>query len=341
MPFDIAAIGANAANSAIGTGMGMILGAHNDRRQLKQQEKLQNLQIKGQQQMTDYNMSKQLQMWKDTSYGAQKEQMIKAGLNPGLMYGMSGGGGQSTGTANGNVSGGTAQQNPGEVQGMGIAMLNAQLLKAQKENIEANTGKTIAETGNVGKTGANIEASTASLTQGIQNQKAVEQLTKTQNRISDIDAWVKEHSKEDLSNMILWESQKVMQEMEILRKQNLVDNQTMDTKVDMAKAQLAGQYLENALTRAQTTTEGVKPAVLQQQIQTMIREGIQKWRALEIEGNRANVDQRNKEQQDWVNDVSNSMKLPIDIVEKVAQAIIFKQIISPDKQHTPIKGFQK
>lgn len=128
-----------AAAGIIGAGLGLALEKHNDRRQIKQQGKLQEQQISGQKQMTDYNISKQLQMWKDTSYGAQKTEMQKAGLNPALMYGMGGGGGQSTGNASGTVNGGNAPQGGGEAMGMIQQQMNLQLLKAQKENIEADT----------------------------------------------------------------------------------------------------------------------------------------------------------------------------------------------------------
>ena len=45
-----------------------------------------NEQVKYAKELTDYNYAKQLQMWKDTNYSAQTEQMRKAGLNIGLMY---------------------------------------------------------------------------------------------------------------------------------------------------------------------------------------------------------------------------------------------------------------
>ena len=78
---------------AIGGVLGMAFQGANDRRQIRQQQKLQDMQIAGNKQLTDYNYAKQLQMWKDTNYSAQVEQLKKAGLNPGLLYGMSGGGG--------------------------------------------------------------------------------------------------------------------------------------------------------------------------------------------------------------------------------------------------------
>jgi hypothetical protein len=79
----------------------------------------------------------QYDMWNKTNYPAQLEMMKKAGLNPGLMYGLGGGGGTTTGSQGGGAAaGGQAPMTP-----MGI---DATTL-AQIENIKANTEKTIAE----------------------------------------------------------------------------------------------------------------------------------------------------------------------------------------------------
>lgn len=138
------------ATQATSTGMGMlagaILGKSQDRRQYKQAQKMQSLQIAGNKELTDYNAAKQLQMWKDTSYGAQKEQMEKAGINPALMYGMGGGGGQSNAVSAGNVSGGQGTQTGGEMQAMMGMGMQMQLLEAQKRNIDADTANKKAQT---------------------------------------------------------------------------------------------------------------------------------------------------------------------------------------------------
>jgi hypothetical protein len=128
-----------AAQGAIGAGLGLIMQKSNDKRQIRQQRELQGIEIAGQKQMTDYNQQKALEMWEKTGYGAQKNQMKAAGLNPGLMYGMGGGGGQTAGVTPGNVSGGNASGNSGEAMGMAMMAAQMGLLKAQKENIEADT----------------------------------------------------------------------------------------------------------------------------------------------------------------------------------------------------------
>lgn len=165
MPTALANFGLQTAGQAVGAGMGMLLGNWNDKRQLRQQERLQELQIKGQKEMGDYNYRRQKQMWEETSYKAQKEQMEKAGLNPALMYGMGGGGGQSTGTPSGNVAGAQAPSGGGEPQGMagmGMQMVQAaqltqaqiKLLEAQANNLNTDTTK------KAGVDTANVQADT-------------------------------------------------------------------------------------------------------------------------------------------------------------------------------------
>ena len=52
------------------------------------------------QQAADAEYKRNLQMWKDTNFGAQRAGMEKAGLSVGLMYGN--GGGQAASTAGGD-----------------------------------------------------------------------------------------------------------------------------------------------------------------------------------------------------------------------------------------------
>ena len=54
------------------------------------------------QQAADAEYKRNLQMWKDTNFGAQRAEMEKAGLSVGLMYGN--GGGQAASTAGGNAT---------------------------------------------------------------------------------------------------------------------------------------------------------------------------------------------------------------------------------------------
>lgn len=168
-------LGMQAAGQGMGAILGLALQNTADRRQLRQQSRLQQLQIQGDKELTDYNAAKQLQMWKATSYPAQMAMLKQAGLNPALIYGSSGPGGM-TNLATGNVASGNAPTGGGEIQGMmGMGLMNA-MQAAQIENIKANTQKTKAETENVAPTGEQIKMQTKSLAQGITNQQAAAEL---------------------------------------------------------------------------------------------------------------------------------------------------------------------
>lgn len=97
------------------------------------------------QQAADAEYKRNLQMWKDTNFGAQRREMENAGLSVGLMYGNGGGSAAST-------AGGTATQpsaphtNPVEValqqESMGLQLKQ---IEAQNRLANAQATKTIAE----------------------------------------------------------------------------------------------------------------------------------------------------------------------------------------------------
>ena len=85
-PAGAAALG-GAIQGIVGTGMGLLLEDHNDKRQIRQQQKLTDMQKVANMDLMDYGMGLQKKMWEETNYDAQKAQMKKAGINPALMYG--------------------------------------------------------------------------------------------------------------------------------------------------------------------------------------------------------------------------------------------------------------
>ena len=133
MPTFLAGLGQQAATEATQGILGLALGSLNDKRQLKQQARLTEQQMKYDQMQTDWNMKKQIELFNATGCGAQLDQIKKAGLSPGLIYGGGGAGGTlggSSATAQG-AAGNAAMDIAGAAQ---ITLLNA-----QRENIEADT----------------------------------------------------------------------------------------------------------------------------------------------------------------------------------------------------------
>lgn len=134
-------------NGLFGMMFGRQLAEENDRRQLEMSKELGQMQLGWDKELTDYQRQMQMQMWNDTNYGAQKAHMKAAGLNPGLMYGMSGGGSATVGAgaAHSSGAGSNAPKGGGEILSvMDIAQRNAQLnlINAQTEQVKAETEKT-------------------------------------------------------------------------------------------------------------------------------------------------------------------------------------------------------
>lgn len=326
-----------------GTIMGMALGGYNDRRQQDQQEALQAIQIKGNKEMTDYQMRKQLEMWKATGYGPQIEQMKAAGINPALMYGMSGGGGQTTGNASGNVTGAAAPIGGREVQdimGMGLMAAQKRLIEAQAKNIEADTQ-------NKPLTGQNIEASTASLTQGVKNQQAVEALTKVETRLKAIAADIAEATKEEAIQMIDWNTLKALEELDKINRENFIAQATRDNIIDNLNSQLITTLLNNkairagtTLTQTQTAKTAAETEIIPIQVGSIVSQIMQGWTQLGINQQNADTAEKKYELDKWVNDVSEKTKLTVETIKGIVQAILIKSIGKGGTQ-IPIRGFHE
>lgn len=134
--------------------LGMISNIGAGKRQHKRQKELMDIQMKNQQQLNAEAYQRSLDYWDKTNYNAQVGQMEKAGLNVGLMYGGQGGGGQTMGVSAGSAAGGNASMDiPMDIG----AMANLALLKAQKENIEADTENKKASANKAGAETTTIE----------------------------------------------------------------------------------------------------------------------------------------------------------------------------------------
>lgn len=250
----------------LGAALGIGTGAINDKRQIKQQEKLQAMQIKGNKELTDYQMNKQLQMWKDTNYSAQMDELRKAGLNPGLIYGMGGGGGQTTGTPGAGVSGADAPKGGGEIMaGMGLAMQKAQidLMQAQAEktkveatkiggpdtdNVKQDTANKILQGLILDVTGKDMTSKWKEVTEPsrmIEGKTIQDELTARQGVAGTIyELWLEGKLKE-----------KSLEEIEQLVAGNAktrAEKRKIEDEIDLIKANTKGKDLENIITELET-----------------------------------------------------------------------------------------
>lgn len=120
----------------LGTLLGMGMQIAGTLRQEHQAKKNAKQQVKYQKELAEHQQKLAMENWENTNYAAQIEQMKKAGVSPGLIYGMSGGGATLGATgSSGAASKADTVQTP-DFMGMG---LTAELQKAQIENIKADT----------------------------------------------------------------------------------------------------------------------------------------------------------------------------------------------------------
>lgn len=147
-----------------------------DRRQQKQQQALTDIQLNASKDAAKYNQDLAYDMWEKTNYGAQREQMEKAGLNPALIYGSAGQGGstvQGTASASGGGSASDSASMRAVDNQMGLQMAQMGLIAAQTEKTKAETENLGAQTT---ESGARTEK-TGAETKGIEFDNEVKRLT--------------------------------------------------------------------------------------------------------------------------------------------------------------------
>lgn len=259
---------AGAGSAAINTGLGLALQRHNNRVQLEQQRKLSEQQLGFDFRKMEEQRRLQMQMWEDTNAAAQMEQLRKAGLNPGLMYGQSGPGGiTGAGATSANAPNARDQ---GDILGI-------QMIQAQRNLIEAQTEKTKAEAEKIaGVDTAKTTAETASLTQGIENQKAQARLTTIQGNLAEIEESLRTDTYEDTAETIRYTARKAEKELGILSNEKEISDQVKDEKIAIVQGELIGLGLANELKREQIT-------LTDEQTKKVIADVAQGWKALSIQ----------------------------------------------------------
>lgn len=282
----LADLGMSAANQVIGGGLGLLLQGHNDRRQRRQQEWLQELQMKGNKEMADYNYNKQMEMWHNTNYAATREEMEKAGLNVGLMYGQGGGGGATTGSGGGaGVSGAMAPAGGGEVQaGMQMA-LQTDLLRAQKEVLASQADKNRADADatrgvNTDEGRQRIEESkqrVENLFQGLQNLRQTHEMQKLELTAKNITNYELQKTQTDRLGYIEQQTKIAKEQLHALKNNNKVSDATIDDNIKRIEAEAIGAVLDNILTKTVTGKTIADTDVSRQRVREISQTIMRDW----------------------------------------------------------------
>lgn len=270
-----------AIGGIVNTGLGLALEGHEDKRQLNQQQKLQNLQIAGSKELTDYNYQKQLDMWHSTNYGAQMEELKKSGLNAGLIYGMSGGGATTTGSGSGSVTGAHAPVGGGEIMGI-MQMRN---MEAQNEVLKSQAELNRTQAKNIGEGGIDTKVKETSIEQMIaetKNTKAQTALTNIQTGIADLQKTIIDSTQMDQIRLIDMAAQKAQSELNIIKQQEDITNETKDAMIGKSRQ----EYL-NAIIQGNLMKSNIK--VNAAEINKMSQDILQRAQELQLRGKEINI----------------------------------------------------
>lgn len=259
------------ANAGLGAIMGIATANWQDNRQLKQQEKLQALQEAGNKRMADYQQKLALQMWKDTNYGAQVEQLKLAGLNPALLYGKGGGGGTTAGSNVSGVSGATASSGQGEIlQGIGLMQQQQQmrLQDAQIKALEADANSKNADANYKNGVGTDLGKSQVTLnTQLFKNEQAKYNLIEADTYLKEVEGMFKntelsflQDTYEDRKSTIKYDSLNALKRYEIAINEEIksgneatISSATVEPEITRIIAESIKANLTNDLISAQIT----------------------------------------------------------------------------------------
>lgn len=202
------------------------------------QKKESKRNLAAQKELMEHGQKMGLETWEKTGAQAQREQLKKAGLNPGLMYSGTGGGGQTTSTPTGTVGRG----NP-----MGIDLsrtVEAARQKAEIENIQADTKKKEVETENLG--GVEREAKTMGIEKlkaEIANLSLDGEYKVFENEIAAINRNVAKETESDAVYSIKAASTKLMQETRQAMVKTNVDEATQESMIKQINTQAVEQAL--------------------------------------------------------------------------------------------------
>lgn len=272
-------------NAALGGLMGMAFGQYADNRQYEQQKRLQALQLEGSKDLTDYSYNKQMQMWRDTNYSAQKDEIKKAGLNPALLYGMKGGGGTTIGAGASSVGGGQASRGDEPTRMSGMAMqanIQTQLMEAQKENIEADTklkNATATKTAGVDTEVSGQQANV--LAQQYENLRQDHTVKLLEITMKNIENYIKVETKEDVIAEIKAEAKQAINLAALTGNEKKVSDATVQEQIQIVQQKAIAGVLQNMLTQAQTDQTKQQTILTADQSRKIVNEIMLNWDKLE------------------------------------------------------------
>lgn len=182
---------------AVIAGLGSLIGGIAANRASK---KAQEQQVQQAKELNEHNRNLAMKTWEETNFQAQRQQMQKAGLNIGMMYGGTYSGGQAQGGAAQMPE--AAPRMPGyDIAAKGIP--EALMMKAQIDNINAQTENTKADTAK--KQGVDTQEATgriAKLAQETANLGIQETILSFEGHVKEIEANIADETEESVISTV-------------------------------------------------------------------------------------------------------------------------------------------
>lgn len=262
--------GSTIANAAIG----MIGQRKREKRAMNNQKQLMDIQHKNQRELNQQGFDLQKRMWDETNYGAQMEHLKNAGLNPAIMYGMSGGGGVTTGSQGGGSAAGGHAPAPQEMPTFDIQQ--SLMMKAQLDLMKAQADKTEAEADNIRGEEGTIGAS--------QIQKLIAETSNEEqkNKLLKLDESMKKLDNLWHSERLYNEVNKLAMEMDLLQGETWIQENSKQAIVDEINARAIGQGILNELNMSRIRLTDAQ--------ENQIKEAVmQKWKEIDLHDTEVNI----------------------------------------------------
>lgn len=278
----------------VNTGMGLLLGRNNDNRAVDVHRREQEINLENNKALTEFNYGLQKRMWHETNYPAQVEEMKKAGLSVGLMYGKGGGGGVTNSVATSGMAGGVGATSDG------MGLLNIAMQKAQIDNMNADTELKRAEANNQsGGVKNKLESENLQIQQNIKNLKSVEDLNKIVVGIEELN---KKYIGETNENRIAQSTVSLQMAMELKEsatRNNFINNRTVQDQINKIMNESVGSKLSNDLTLINTELQKENIKLTKEKTREIGESILQKWKQLNLNEKAQIID--------WSNANSNAM----------------------------------
>lgn len=258
-----------------GGAIGLGINAIGNLMQGNQQQKMTDMQLAANKELSAYNFAQQKNFWDQTNAEAQVEHLEKAGLNPALMYSKGGGPGGSTGSPTGGAGMGIASNPANNIQINPAVQADIKLKESQAKNIDADTAK---------KTGVDTDAVQA----GIDQTKQLTQNAAIQNNILQWESGIKAAEATittktiDVAIQTLKASyEKLTQDIRSAKVSADINEKTKDDIIQQAANTTIQQGLNMILTKANTDNTIQNTQQIKTNIQAIIENNMRGWRQLD------------------------------------------------------------